>query len=381
MVARMPAGLTLGEFVHETQAYGLATTTGTVSGTGIGGLTLGGGIGWLMGEYGLTVDNLLSVDLVTAGGQMLTASVNEHPDLFWGVRGGGGNFGVATSLTFQLHPVDTVLAGKISYPLSQAREILRFYREFTRSAPDDLTAYVALSTTSHGIPVISISLCYARPDALGERLVAPLRTVGSPLADQLHIRPYLQAISSDAGAPIGRHYYEQAISIEELSDDAINLIADFSAARTSPFSQVLIQHVHGAARRVSPTATAFALREVPYVMNIMAEWPAGDTQQADWHMEWVRAFRAALLPYTLNGVYINFLGEEGEEQVRASYGVNYERLVSLKNTYDPDNIFKFNQNIQPTSWRSKSSYASLYGHDSIFSKEQNDGQRFISSRH
>jgi FAD/FMN-containing dehydrogenase len=348
MVARVQAGLTLGEFVHETQAYGLATTTGTVSGTGIGGLTLGGGIGWLMGKYGLTVDNLLSVNLVTADAQILTASANEHPDLFWGVRGCGGNFGVATSLMFQLHPVDTVLAGKISYPMSQAGEVLRFYREFTRSAPDDLTAYVALYTTLHGIPAISINICYAGLVALGERLVAPLRAVGSPMTDQLHVRPYHQAISSDAGAPNGRHYFEQAISLQELSDDVIDLIADFSAIRTSPFYQVLIQHVHGAARRVSPTATAFALREVPYVMNIAAEWPAEDTQKADGHMEWVRAFQAALLPHTLKGVYINFLGEEGEEHVRASYGVNYERLVALKNTYDPDNVFKFNQNIQPS---------------------------------
>ena len=346
--ARVQTGLTLGEFVHEIQAYGLVTTTGTVSGTGIGGLTLGGGIGWLMGKYGFTVDNLLSIDLVMANAQMLTASANEHSDLFWGVRGGGGNFGVATTLVFQLHPVDRVLAGKISYPLSQARDILRFYREFTQSAPDELTAYAAITTTSHNIPIISISLCYAGSIASGERLIAPLRTVGTPLADHIQPRPYLQALSSDAGAPIGRHYFEQAISLQELGDEAIDLIADYSSARTSSFSQVLIQHVHGAARRVNPTATAFALREVPYVMNIVAEWPSDDAQQADWHTEWVRAFRAALLPFTLKGVYINFLGEEGEEQVRASYGVNYERLVALKNTYDPDNFFHFNQNIKPT---------------------------------
>ena len=346
--ARVQAGLTLGEFVHETQIYGLATTTGTVSGTGIGGLTLGGGIGWLMGKYGFTVDNLLSIDLVTANAQLLTASVNEHSDLFWGIRGGGGNFGVATTLVFKLHPVDRVLAGKISYPLSQARDILRFYREFTLSAPDELTAYAALTTTSHNIPIISISLCYAGSIASGERLIAPLRTVGTSLADHIQPRPYLQALSSDAGAPSGRHYFEQAISLPELSDEAIDLIADYCSARTSPFSQVLIQHVHGAARRVNPTATAFALREVPYVMNIVAEWPSDGALQADWHTEWVRAFQAALLPFALKGVYINFLGEEGEEQVQASYGVNYESLVALKNTYDPDNFFHFNQNIKPT---------------------------------
>jgi FAD/FMN-containing dehydrogenase len=347
-IARVQAGLTLGEFVQATQVYGLATTTGTVSGTGLGGLTLGGGIGWLMGKYGLTIDSLRSVDLVTADGQRLSANATEHPDLFWGLRGGGGNFGVATAFAFQLHPVDAVLAGKISYPLSRAREVLRFYRELTRAAPDELTAY-ALATTLHGIPEVSISLCYAGPFAAGERLVAPLQTFGSPLVDLVHPRPYLQTISSDAGDPDGRHYYEQACSLQELNDDVIDLIADASAARTSPASQVLIQHVHGAVRRVSPTATAFALREVPYVMNIIAEWHADDAHQAERHMAWVRAFQRALLPFTLKGVYTNFLGDEGQEQVQASYAVNYERLVALKNTYDPGNIFHFNPNIQPTS--------------------------------
>ncbi len=347
-IARVQAGLTLGEFVHETQVYGLATTTGTVSGTGLGGLTLGGGIGWLMGTYGLTVDSLLSVDLVTSDGQRLSANATEHPDLFWGVRGGGGNFGVATSFTFQLHPVAAVLAGKISYPLSQAREVLRFYRELTQAAPDELTVSAALATTSHGLPEISISLCYAGSVAEGERLVAPLRRFGSPLADLVHPRPYFQAISSDAGDPDGRHYYEQASSLQELSDDVIDLIADYSAARTSPSSEVLIQHVHGAVRRVSPTATAFALREVPYVMNIVAAWKADDAHEAERHTAWVRAFQTALLPFTMKGVYTNFLGDEGEEQVRASYGVNYKRLVALKNTYDPTNVFRFNQNIKPT---------------------------------
>ena len=352
-IARVQAGLTLGEFVQETQVYGLATTTGTVSGTGLGGLTLGGGIGWLMGKYGLTIDSLLSVDLVTSDGQRLSANATEHPDLFWGVRGGGGNFGVATSFTFQLHPVAAVLAGKISYPLSQAREVLRFYRELTQAAPDELTVSAALATTSHGLPEISISLCYAGSVAEGERLVAPLRRFGSPLADLVHPRPYFQAISSDAGDPDGRHYYEQASSLQELSDDVIDLIADYSAARTSPSSEVLIQHVHGAVRRVSPTATAFALREVPYVMNIVAGWKADDAHEAERHTEWVRAFHAALLPFTMTGVYTNFLGDEGEEQVRASYGVNYERLVALKNTYDPMNVFRFNQNIKPTIRRSR----------------------------
>jgi FAD/FMN-containing dehydrogenase len=349
-IARVQAGLTLGEFVQETQVYGLATTTGTVSGTGLAGLTLGGGIGWLMSKYGLTIDSLLSVDLVTADGQMLTASATQHPDLFWGMRGGGGNFGVATAFAFQLHPVGPVLAGKILYPLARAREVLRFYREYTATAPDELTAYVTLKSTPAGLPVVSISLCYCGPMAQGARLIEPLRKLESPVADLIRPRPYLQTISNNAGAPDGCHYDEKAYSLHWLSDEVIEIITTYASTRTSPLSEALIQHVHGAAGRVSPTATAFALREVPYVMNIVAGWNADDAHEAERHTQWVRAFQAALLPFAMKGVYTNFLGDEGEEQVRASYGVNYERLVALKNKYDPTNVFRSNQNIKPTVW-------------------------------
>jgi len=348
--ARVQAGLTLGEFVQETQVYGLATTTGTVSGTGLGGLTLGGGIGWLMGKYGLTIDNLLSADLVIADGQVLTASATQHPDLFWGLRGGGGNFGVLTSFEFQLHPVGPVLAGKISYPFARAREVLRFYREYTATAPDELTTYVTLKSTSADLPVVSISLCYSGPLEQGARFIEPLRKLGSPVADFISPRPYLQTISNNAGAPGGCHYDEKAYSLHWLSDEVIEIITAYASTRTSPLSEVLIQHVHGAAGRVSPTATAFALREVPYVLNMVAAWNADDAHEAERHTAWVRAFQAALLPFTLKGVYTNFLGDEGEAQVRAAYGVNYERLVALKHTYDPTNVFRFNQNIKPPVW-------------------------------
>jgi FAD binding domain/Berberine and berberine like len=347
--ARAEAGLTLGEFVREIQPFGLVTTTGNVAGTGLSGLTLGGGLGWLMGKYGLTIDNLLSVDMVTADGRVLRASATEHADLFWGVRGGGGNFGIVTAFEYQLHPVGAVLAGKVVYPLSRAREVLRFYREYTSSAPDELTAYASLMTTPDGEPAIAINLCACGSLEAGERLVEPVRKFGAPLVDLIRPKSYLKVlVQADAGAPDGRHYYEKARTLRELSDEAIETLADCGAACTSASSVVLIQHVHGAASRVSPTATAFALREESYVISMLAAWDGGQASQAPRHIAWARACWRALAPFASSGVYVNFLGHEGEERVRAAYGVNYERLVALKNTYDPTNFFALNQNIRPT---------------------------------
>jgi hypothetical protein len=344
--ARAEAGLTLGEFVREIQPFGLGTTTGTVAGTGLSGLTLGGGLGWLMGKYGLTIDNLLSADIVTADGQVLTASQASHADLFWGLRGGGGNFGIVTAFEFQLHPVGAVLAGKVVYPMSRAREVLRFYREYTSSVPDELTAYASLLTTPGGLPAIAINLCFCGSLDVGERLIEPVRKFGSPLVNLIRPKSYLKLITqADAGAPHGRHYYQQARTLKELSDEAIETIADSGAACTSPSSLILIQHVHGAASRVSPTETAFALREQSYVISVLAAWDGGEAQR---HIAWARACCKALSPFASSGVYVNFLGNEGEERVRAAYGVNYERLVALKNTYDPTNFFSLNQNIRPT---------------------------------
>jgi len=340
------AGLRLREFVQATQAYGLATTTGTVGGTGLAGLTLGGGLGWFMGNYGLTIDNLLAVDLVTADGRVLRASASEHPDLFWGVRGGGGNFGIVTAFELQLHPVGQVLAGKVVYPLVQAREVLRFYREYTSSAPDELTVYASLLTTPGGLPAIAISLCYCGPLVEGERAVAPLRQFGTPLVDQIRPRSYLGMITqADAGAPAGRNYYEKASTLSELNDEAIEALVEYGAACTSPWSQILIQHVHGKASRVCPTGTAFALRGESYVICMVAAWDDGEV---DRHIAWTRACWKMLEPFARSGVYVNFLGQEGEGRVRAAYGVNYERLVALKYRYDPNNFFALNQNITPT---------------------------------
>ena len=342
------AGLILSEFVQATQAYGLATTTGTVGGTGLAGLTLGGGLGWFMGKYGLTIDNLLSVDLVTADGRLLRASATEHPDLFWGVRGGGGNFGIVTAFELQLHPVGQVLAGRVVYPMERAREVLRFYREYTSSAPDELTAYASLVTTPGGLPAIVISLCYCGPLEEGEHLVEPVRKFGAPLVDLIRPRSYLKLITqADAGAPAGRRYYEKASTLSDLSDEVIETLVEYGTACTSPWSQVLIQHIHGAASRVGPSETAFALRGESYVICMLAAWDDGQANQPHQHIAWTHACWKALEPFASSGVYVNFLGHEGEGRVRAAYGVNYERLVALKNRYDPTNVFALNQNIKP----------------------------------
>jgi FAD/FMN-containing dehydrogenase len=340
------AGLQLGEFVQATQPYGLATTTGTVGGTGLAGLTLGGGLGWFMGKYGLTIDNLLAVNLVTADGRVLKASATEHPDLFWGVRGGGGNFGIVTAFELQLHPVGPVLAGKIVYSMEHAREVLRFYREYTRTAPDELTAYASLLTTPAGLPAIALSVCYCGLLEEGERAVSPVRKFGVPLVDLIRPRSYLKMITqADAGAPAGRRYDEKASTLSDLSDEAIEALVEYGTACTSPYSQILIQHVHGAASRVGASETAFALRGKSYVICMVAAWDGGE---ADRHSAWTERCWKALEPFATSGVYVNFLGHEGEGRVRAAYGVNYERLVALKNRYDPSNFFALNQNIKPT---------------------------------
>jgi FAD/FMN-containing dehydrogenase len=343
--ARAEAGLLLGEFIQETQLFGLATTTGIVSHTGLSGLTLGGGMGWLAGKYGLTIDNLLAVDVITADGEMVAASAMEHPDLFWAIRGGGGNFGVVTSFELQLHPVGPVLAGMVVHPLMRAKEVLRFYRDFIHDCPDELTVRAGIITTPDGHPAIGLIPVYSGDLAKGERVLAPLRRFASPVMDAVHPMSYLESISMlDAMNPRGWKYSQRANSLLELSDGAIDVIVEYGAKRTSLRSVALVEHFHGAAARIDRGATAFARRHEHLSVDGIAVWTEGPSEQ---HIAWSHAFADNMKPFAEAGLYVNFLGDEGQERVRASYGSNYSRLAAIKRHYDPTNFFHLNQNIVP----------------------------------
>ena len=343
--ARAEAGVTTGEFLSATQEFGLATPTCPRSDVGLSGLALGGGIGWLTAKYGMTCDNLVAVDIVTADGKLLMASTTEHPDLFWAVHGGGGNFGVVAALEFRLHPAQ-LLAGMVIHPIERAREALHFYREYTRSCPDDLTVDAAIVTSPDGHPVLGLIACYCGDRSEGEQVLAPLRDFGPPVADLIRPMTIAEAHAlSDRFSPPGRNYHFQAYGLRGLADEAIDQIARCGAARTSALSAVVLRHFHGAATRVPPEATAVALREEQYILEIVTQWIDGDTES---HLDWAHRFVSKIKPFTREGVSVNLLGDEGEARVRASYGANYSRLVRVKQRYDPTNFFRLNQNIKPT---------------------------------
>ncbi len=345
--ARAEPGVTLGEFIKATQAYGLGTTTGTASDTGIGGITLGGGLGVLMGKFGLMCDNVRSFDVVTAEGALVRANANENPDLFWGLRGGGGNFGIVTAFDYQLQPLGTILGGIVVHPLSRARAALEFYRDFCSKLPDELTVVYGVLAGPAGSPVVAIGTCYCGDLAEGERLLAPLRRFGQPLVDGVAAMPYSGLFPRiDASVPAGRCYYLKGGSIEELSDGAIDALVDSTEGLTSPYSQIFMVPVHGAATRVGSTETAFPLREPHYEFTFDAAWDDGAQER---HVQWARQSHQALQRFASQRAYVNFLGDEGTARVRAAYGPNYERLVALKTKYDPDNVFHLNQNIKPNS--------------------------------
>jgi FAD/FMN-containing dehydrogenase len=348
--ARAEGGVTWGEFDRETQAFGLATTGGIVSTTGIAGLTLGGGIGWLARSYGLASDNLLAVDLVTAEGQLRTVSATEHADLFWGLRGGGGNFGVATSLEFRLHPVGPVVGGLLIHPFDAASDLLRLYRDFTATTPPQLTCFAVLTSSAEGAPVAVVAVCYhGRPED-GERLLRPLRAFGSPLLDGIGPMPYTALQSMlDPFYPSGRLNYWKSSFLTELGDGAIDTMLAHCADRPTPLCHVAIEQMGGATSRVDAQETAFAHRERPY--NFLCLGVSADGAETEACVRWARRFWEAMQPFASGGVYVNYLGaeaEEGAERVRAAYGAaKYERLAALKAAYDPTNLFRMNQNIRP----------------------------------
>ena len=339
-------GLILGEFDRETQAFGLATTLGIVSMTGISGLTLGGGLGWLMGKHGLACDNVLSADVVTAEGKLVTANATENQDLFWGVRGAGANFGVVTSLEYRLHPVAPVLAGMLLYDMSKAKDFLRFYAEFSRSAPDELGTAFGMLTAPDGNPVAGAVAAYFGPVKEGEKVLKPLRSFGTPLADLIQPMSYVAAQSMlDVSYPQGFFHYWKSGFLRELSDGAMETMISFVRSKPTPGCQAFLEHLHGAARRVPPTETAFGNRDVEYNLLILAMSP--DPADTEKNTRWARDFWAAMQPYVGGRVYVNYLGAEEAGRIREAYGPNYDRLAALKKKYDPTNFFRLNQNIRP----------------------------------
>ncbi len=356
--AWVQGGALWGDVDHETQAHGLATTGGIVSHTGVAGLTLGGGVGWLMRKHGLTIDNLLAADVVTADGKLLRASGDEHPDLFWAVRGGGGNFGVVSSFEFRLHGLGpTVLAGPVLWDATDAAEVLRFYREFLRDAPDELGTVVrfgaapplpAIPEDLHWRPVVMVGTCYAGPIEEGEQALRPLRACRAPLLDLIGPTPYAGFQGAlDSTVAHGWNYYWKSTYLPELRDDLIDVLEEHAFSCSSPRSYVAMFHLEGAVGRVAEGGTAFGNRKASHAITLDGVWrPGEDFGGRD--TAWARKFFAALGSFR-QGVYVNFLGgDEDPGRVREAYGDSaYHRLVEVKTTYDPDNVFHHNQNIRP----------------------------------
>jgi FAD/FMN-containing dehydrogenase len=352
------AGATWNVFDGVTQEHGLACTGGLVSSTGIAGFTLGGGIGWLMRKHGLTCDNLLSVELVTADGQVVRASADENPDLFWGLRGGGGNFGIATSFEYRVHPVGpTVFAGPMFYPGELAGEILRFYRDWVGSAPDELTTVISLATAppapflpeeAHGKPIVVVPCMYSGSVSDGEAAAAPLRQLGEPIADLMGPMPYtqMQSLLDPLWGP-GASSYMKAGWLSGLNDEAIETLVHHHETISSPKSEIHIHHMGGAVARVPADATAFGDRSAPFLLNVLAS--TFTSEGYDDAVSWAQELYGAMGPALTGGTYVNFLSAEGPDRVRAAYGEKYDRLVELKDRYDPTNLFRLNQNIPPSS--------------------------------
>jgi FAD/FMN-containing dehydrogenase len=356
-IVRVQAGVLLGDLDRETQAFGLAVPSGIVTHTGVAGLTLGGGIGWIMRKHGLSIDQLVSVDLVTADGEFIQASADRNADLFWGVRGGGGNFGIVTEFEFRCVPLGPqLMAGPVFWPMVKSPDVLRFYRDWIADAPDELMTIVIhrmapplpfVPPELHGKPVVVVACCWAGDIEDGERFIRPLKKFGSPVLDACVPKPFLthQAMF-DPSFPAGRWYYFKSCDVAELSDEIVDITAEHSLQISSPLTAYPIWQMGGAVGRVGDDETAFNGRSAGFTYNIggCTETSAGFDEER----EWVRDFWSALQPWH-EGVYVNFLGNEGAERVQQSYGPKkYERLQALKRKYDPDNFFRINQNIPPT---------------------------------
>lgn len=360
---RAQGGVTWGELDHATQTFGLATPGGVVSDTGIAGLTLGGGFGWLRRKYGLSCDNVLALDVVTADGSLKKASATENPDLFWGLCGGGGNFGAVTAFEYRLHPVGpqvmTVLA---FYDVQQAREALQFYREYTATAPDEVSSFAILGTIPaaemfpqhiHGKPFVLLAAMYAGTVEEGKKILQPLRDFATPLVDLSTVMPYVQAQTIfDEDYPAGiQRYYWKSLYLDSLENEVIEHLMTHAARRPSSLSTLDIWHLGGTIERVGDQANAFSARHAPYMLGVEANWT--DRARDEDNLAWARSCIASLQPFSNGREYLNFPGflEQGEETLRKSFGGTYPRLVALKNKYDPTNLFRLNANIQPTQER------------------------------
>lgn len=343
-------GVTWNEFNRAAAWHGLATTGGVVSTTGIAGLTLGGGEGWLMGKYGLTIDNLLAAEVVTAAGEIVTASAEENQDLFWALRGGGGNFGVATSFEYRAHPVSTVYGGMVAHPVSRAREALGFYRELTRSAPDELTVYFSMFADPEAPEekMAAMIACHCGDPAAAEAELKPLRQFGPPAADLIAPMPYpvINTLSDD-GYPRGAFNYWKSAFFSDLSDAAMDIMVEALHRCPSPMSGLGIVPYLGAVTHVDATATAFAHRSPGYSLLIVSQWP--DARETEANIAWAKETFEALHPYMADRSYVNNLTAEDGRLVHQVWGANYERLVTTKRRYDPDNIFRLNHNIDPSA--------------------------------
>jgi FAD/FMN-containing dehydrogenase len=344
---RIQGGATLGDIDRETHVFGLTVPFGIVPKTGIGGLTLGGGVGWLIRKYGMSIDNLLSAEVVTADGKVLTASASQNDDLFWALRGGGGNFGVVTSFEFQSHPVSAVLGGLLLYPRDAAVDVLRHFRDFMASAPDELTAYAALLHGPDGSPLTAIIACYCGSIADGEHVLQPLRRFGSPVLDAIQAMPFpvMQSLLAPS-FPDGNHNYWKSTMQRELPNDAISAIVDHANKLNSPLSVSVLEYYGGAAGRVPRDATAFPHRDLPWDILFLAQWT--DPAETNLHRDWARSGEEMLRPYSQNAHLLSALDVEAEDVIKSAFGANLGRLAAIKKKYDPTNFFRVNQNISST---------------------------------